>query len=476
MKEIDFGGDYFLPKQIEYVWTPDDGRLLDIALYLGGVGSGKTWSSARKGFLISQLYPGSRGFVGAEDYPLVRDTTWGGDGGWKDFMENELELKEGFHFSYNKNEHLLTFPNKSEVLFRGLRDAGKIKSLTLTWAHIEEASDIDLASFLQLLGRLRQSAPPGWEGLWRRFLFLSTNPEENPGWINDIFLEAKDNEEWTEKQREKIWKIRSAIRVIHAPTSENTRLPEDYIDTMEALADEDWIAVYVHGMTGGLGKGRAYKQFKPADHVRDDLAVYRPELPIRLSLDFNVSPMSACIHQVLPGTDREIITIDEISIKDSTTEELCSEFLRRYASKTGNRPHKGGVIVYGDAAGNSRSTKATESDYDIVKRALRGQFTGGVSFKIPDANGAVKTRVNCCNARFRNAKGDVRWFIHSRCKELRMDLERVKWKEGTTELDKRDPARTHMSDAAGYFVVWEFPIADKPSVTTIKQLQALQGR
>lgn len=469
---------YFLPKQEEYVWTPDDGRTKDIACYLGGVGSGKTYASARKGFLIAQAFPGSRGLVGAEDYPLVRDTTLNGPGGWIDFMENELGMVEGHHFEFNRTEHKITFPNGSEVLFRGLRDANKIKSLNLLWAHIEEASDITLDAFLMVHSRLRQTRPHRYKGPWRHFLFLSTNPEEVSGWINDIFVDQTDNEEWSELKRKAVARLRQFIRYIHAPTTENDRLPEGFVEDLQALGDEDWVDVYVHGKTGGMGKGRAYKRFARTVHVDQDgsIAYYRPELPLCLALDFNVDPMTATVSHILP--DRSLVTIDEISVKDATTEDLCREFVRRYHPDTGERnPHRGQVRVYGDASGTSRSTKTSESDYDVVRRMLNPIWGGtwGCYFRIPEANGAVRDRVNSVNAKLKNAMGDVAWRIHARCKVLIKDLEQVRWKEGTGELEKKkDPTLTHMSDGIGYLIVQEFPV--KPPADYRKGAQTTGAR
>ncbi|MNT21768.1 hypothetical protein D3C72_1571190 [compost metagenome] len=51
------------------------------------------------------------------------------------------------------------------------------------------------------------------------------------------------------------------------------------------------------------------------------------------------------------------------------------------------------------------------------------------------------------------------WYIHPRCRTLIKDLDNVKWKPGTTDIDKKADAKlTHMSDNAGYLVVWEFPV------------------
>jgi len=59
------------------------------------------------------------------------------------------------------------------------------------------------------------------------------------------------------------------------------------------------------------------------------------------------------------------------------------------------------------------------------------------------------------NARLRNYVGDTRLFIDPQCKELIRDFGRVTW-AATNEIDKSDPARTHASDALGYFIAQAF--------------------
>ena len=51
--------------------------------------------------------------------------------------------------------------------------------------------------------------------------------------------------------------------------------------------------------------------------------------------------------------------------------------------------------------------------------------------------------------------------IDPACKQLIMDFERVRWKTDSDnnmlqEIDKSDPARSHLSDALGYFIAREF--------------------
>jgi hypothetical protein len=65
------------------------------------------------------------------------------------------------------------------------------------------------------------------------------------------------------------------------------------------------------------------------------------------------------------------------------------------------------------------------------------------------------------NAMFQNMAKERRMWIDPSCVELIRDFQRVQWKtdpygNGLIALDKRDPARTHLSDALGYMVEREF--------------------
>jgi hypothetical protein len=88
------------------------------------------------------------------------------------------------------------------------------------------------------------------------------------------------------------------------------------------------------------------------------------------------------------------------------------------------------------------------------------------SFHTANANPLVRDRVNCVNARLLNSVGDCRLFIDPRCQELLRDLEQVTWQLNqhgavTTEIAKSDRARTHSSDALGYYISQAFNMLPK---------------
>jgi len=95
---------------------------------------------------------------------------------------------------------------------------------------------------------------------------------------------------------------------------------------------------------------------------------------------------------------------------------------------------------------------------------LRGQIV--LQMRTTSSNPGVRDRINIVNSRLCSAAGDRRLFIDPKCKELIRDLEQVRWKtdetgRATTELDKSDRMRTHVSDALGYYVAQAFAMRGK---------------
>lgn len=60
-----------LRAQREFLEIPHD-YSLDVAVYQGGYGSGKTFSGSLLGILLALKFPGIRGLVGAQTYTLDR--------------------------------------------------------------------------------------------------------------------------------------------------------------------------------------------------------------------------------------------------------------------------------------------------------------------------------------------------------------------------------------------------------------------
>lgn len=141
-----------LPKQKELFEIPHDNQL-DVCIYQGGYGSGKTWCGSLLGLMLAIKYPGSKGLVGAKEYELVKKTTLVA---YLEHLDNFGYVRDR-DYRYNKIDKKIVLKNGSEILFSALEDPEKFKSLNLHWAEMEECSQVPDSSFKQLIGRLRNT-------------------------------------------------------------------------------------------------------------------------------------------------------------------------------------------------------------------------------------------------------------------------------------------------------------------------------
>ena len=137
-----------------------------------------------------------------------------------------------------------------------------------------------------------------------------------------------------------------------------------------------------------------------------------------------------------------------------------------HATKPVGRPYasvfRQKLFVYGDASGAHLQTTGGRSDYSIIREFFRNLPGFDMRLIVPAANPPVRDRVNALNARLTNARGERHLYVNPGCTELIADLEQVAYKPGSSQLDKdRDSARTHASDALGYYVWQDFRLVER---------------
>lgn len=424
-----------LDKQQEFMKIPHSQRL-DVAIYQGGYGSGKTWCGSLLGILLAKKYPGSRGLVGAKEYELVRKTTL------VSYLEHleALGYKQGVNYWYNKNDKIIRFKNGSEILFSQLDNPEKFKSLNLHWAEIEEASQVGDSTFNQLMGRLRNT----YRGkTWQNFryrLFGHTNPQPNKDWIWERFVEHKAPN----------------YRLIIAPTTNNIYLPEHYVKELKNAFDEEYYRINVLGEFGDYNSGLVVKGFTDKNIKK---LKYCENLPIHLTCDFNVDPMMWCIAH---KDNENVYYFDEIVVENATTEICFKEFMRRYPKKDAE------IIINGDASGDNRSTQSEFTNYAIMRKLLKDNGYTNFRFKLRPYNPPIQNRIAAFNARVKSADGKVRLFVDRKCKYLLKNINNLRYKEGTTIIDvptfnqiKQDRDKKflmHIFDAASYLTEYYWRI------------------
>lgn len=140
------------------------------ALFLGGIGAGKSHAGAVKA-LVQEIPRGPRlGLVIAPTYPMLRDATW----------RTALEVWEPLIAQVVRNEMRIVLTTGAEVLFRSADEPDRLRGPNASWVWIDEAAQCHPDTWLIAIGRLRQSGEAG--RAW-----LTTTPK-GMNWVFDVFV------------------------------------------------------------------------------------------------------------------------------------------------------------------------------------------------------------------------------------------------------------------------------------------------
>jgi hypothetical protein len=254
-------------------------------------------------------------------------------------------------------------------------------------------------------------------------------------------------------------------------TEQNVELLEanpEYIRQLQAHMTESEILAYLGGRPVNITGALAYPMFDAEVHWRTGLELQRA-LPLRVSFDFNVDPMTVVIGQQSAGPlGPEARVLDGVTLYGgSTVMEACDVVTGRYPS------WPAGVVIYGDASGRSRTTTNTKVNYDIIRERLAS--IGPLTLKVPSANPPVRRRLASVNVLFRNALQQTRLYIRKteparECltRPLVRSLQLTKIKSGTDDLEKKSgETHTHPADALGYWIDREFPAGRHPEAMAL---------
>lgn len=424
-----------LKSQREFMEIPHN-YSLDVAVYQGGFGSGKTFSGSLLGILLCKKFPGIRGLVGAQTYTLVRDTTLQS---YFEHLDN-FGLTEGIDYEWSNSTQKLIFKNGSEILFRHFDEPNKLKSLNLGFVEIEEMSDTPYSTFKMLLGRMRQTVKSEWKN-FRYRIFGHTNPEFHRGWVYKTFVEE----------------YKPNYRLISAPTTQNKFLPDGFCDELKKLYDDEYYRIFVLAQNGMYDSGLVVKDFSDKN-VKE--IKYQQDMDLHISCDFNVDPMCWVLAH---KTDKKAFFFDEIVIENTTTAKACDEFCRRYPK------HKGKIIINGDASGDNRSCTSEFTNYVIMKKQLAKHGYTDVEIRIKAFNPPIKNRVAAFNFMVCTADGEVKLFVSPKCEKLLYNIYNLKYQEGSSKIDlpsfhqikqaKELKYLMHPFDAASYLIDFYWPIS-----------------
>ncbi len=198
----------------------------------GGGGSGKSIFAGRKVLERATTEPGHRVLVCRKVAKTLRESCF------------EQLKSQAYRFYPDCVDYIprgkgsdmyIRFKNGSEILFAGLDDVEKLKSIydvTMIW--IEEASELEEGDFNQLDIRLRTDFP------YYLQILLSFNPISITHWLKKRFFDRRD----------------PRARVHESTYKDNRFLTQEFTKTLEAFkeTDEYYSMVYCLGQWGVTGK------------------------------------------------------------------------------------------------------------------------------------------------------------------------------------------------------------------------------
>ena len=187
---------------------------------------------------------------------------------------------------------------------------------------------------------------------------------------------------------------------------------------------------------------------------------YQPDMPLYLTWDFNVDPMS-CI--LAHRTADKVFFFDEFILENASTEYTINEVIKHYPN------HKAAIFINGDASGDNRSTQSERTNYVIIRNALKKHYSlNPLKLHIRPSNPRVRNRIAAFNNMVKGYDGVRRIIISPRCKWLLYNIYNLKYRVGSREVevptysqiktDEELKFLEHPFDAASYLVEYYYPL------------------
>ena len=303
------------PEVFNDVYLPHLNNVARTQIFFGGSSSGKSVFLAQRdvmdvmkggrNFLVCrQVGRTLRGSVVEEIHKVIR--RWNCD-----------DL-----FDINKSDGTITCKNGYQIVFTGLDDTEKLKSITpakgvFTDARIEEATECDKDSIKQIFKRQR-----GGDSSVPKRLTLSFNPILQSHWLYDEYFKTIG---WADDQTEY---HSDELTILKTTYRDNKFLTPDDIADLENETDKYYYNVYTRGNWGTLG-AVIFTNWKVADLSNTESEYYLPEAQRtnrRIGLDFGFSSDPAAM--VVTHYDRahkRIYIYDELYQTGLTNDVLAEE-------------------------------------------------------------------------------------------------------------------------------------------------------
>ena len=248
------------------------------AILYGGAGSGKSVVAAQKILLRILTEPEHKFLAVRKVARTLRESVFAL------FKELIFKLELGDEFKINESNMSIEYlPNKNKIIFFGLDNPEKIKSIAgITGIWIEEATELKKEDLDQLDLRLR--------GPTKNYkqIIITFNPVSAQHWIKKYFFDEKTEDTF----------------ILKTTYLDNPFIDEDYLKTFRRLKKQnyDYYKIYALGNWGTL-KGLIYPKYETIDKMPE---YFEKEY---IGLDFGYNHPYAIVHIRI---DNNNLYVDEI--------------------------------------------------------------------------------------------------------------------------------------------------------------------
>lgn len=343
-----------------------------------------------------------------------------------------------------------------EVMFIAIdrpEEVNKLRSLELTGAWINEASEMDKAVLdmcTQRVGRYpsKRAGGPTWTGV-----IMDTNPPDDDSWWYRLAEEDRPDNYRFFRQPGGLYqdldpKSPSFREYVPNPKAENIQnhaLGYQYYLNQVAGKTEDWIKVFLLGEYGTTLDGKpVYPEWNDKVHLATKSLQPIPGMPVIAAFDFGLTPACAFIQMSPRG---QLLVLRELVSEDMGIRQFYSEVVRPFvlAEFPQNR-----IEAVGDPAGNIRA----QTD---EKTCMQELLSLGLVCEPAPTNEFLARRESVAFFLQRMSSGDPGFLLDPSCKMIRKGFnggyryERLR-SSGTTKFKDR-PVKdkfSHIHDALQY--------------------------
>lgn len=406
------------PVQLRLLRAVEDGMRFPIVP--AGRRSGKTERAKRFISRQAMWYPNERYFAAAPTYNQAKKI-W-----WDDLKALTLSC---LHPKPPSESNLIIYlPNGTEIHIIGLDQPQRIEGIEWTGGVIDEIADVKSesveANIMPALNTVNPTRP--FYRAWCWFIGV-------PDGLNHYY----DMAEYARTSGDPDWGL------FHW-TSEEI-LPPDVIESAKRfMSKKQYNQEYRASFE--TATGRIYEDYSTANLTRESIS---PHEELHWTHDQNFTPLSSAIVVIRNGIP---FFLDEIILESAVSRQSAIEFVEKYKGHQNKK-----VFIYGDPAGRAGEKHGHKSDYNEIEDVLR---LSGWKFerRVRPAHPSIKDRQNSVRAKIRNAKDEVRLFVHpERAKYCHKGLSTVQVKPGSSFQEDQTNIYQHITTAIGYFTDWHWP-------------------